>query len=224
MDIPTEIGAPLAVLVVLTGVAWFAVRSHWDEIRRRRWEAFARKHGMFLGDEPWTQVLGQPPYEIMSRGWGHFILTRVLGNYRGHEVRCFDYMFEQGTGRTSPTRRITLVAIRVDVELPHLVIRPERARDRLREAFGQGDLDFESEAFSRAYYVQADTPRQAYDVLHPKAVEYLLNQPEPLVIEGSEGEMVFARPRVKPLRLPGEVEELLAAAIGFVDLLPDYLR
>ncbi|MBD3174383.1 MAG: hypothetical protein GF320_04330, partial [Armatimonadia bacterium] len=147
MDVPPSLSCPFTVLVVLTGVAWFALQS--DDTRRRQWKAFARKHGLAVAEEPWTQIPGQPPYEIMSRGRGHFILTCVVGRYRGHEVRCFDYQFEDGSGRTSPTRRITLVAVRVDVELRHLVIRPERARDRLREAFGQADLDFESEAFSR---------------------------------------------------------------------------
>jgi hypothetical protein len=62
--------------------------------------------------------------------------------------------------------------------LEPLFIRPEGFFDKIGEFFGGGDIDFESAEFSRRFYVKADDRRWAYDVIHQRTMEFLLNRPK----------------------------------------------
>ena len=57
---------------------------------------------------------------------------------------------------------------------PDLLIRPEGLFDKIKGAFGFDDIDFESEEFSRRFHVKSSDRRFAYDVLHPRMMEFLL--------------------------------------------------
>ena len=58
--------------------------------------------------------------------------------------------------------------------VPDLLIRPEGFFDKVAGAFGFDDIDFESEEFSRAFFVKSSDKRFAYDVLHPRMLELLM--------------------------------------------------
>ena len=47
------------------------------------------------------------------------------------------------------------------------------------------DIDFESDEFSRKFYVQSSDRKFAYDVLHPRMMEFLLQTTPPMIdVEG----------------------------------------
>ena len=78
-----------------------------------------------------------------------------------------------------------LLLERAEWPAPTLLVRPEGLFDKLKGAIGFDDIDFESEEFSRKFYVQSSDKRFAYDVLHPRMMEFLLKeQPDALDLEG----------------------------------------
>ncbi|GAG15661.1 unnamed protein product, partial [marine sediment metagenome] len=62
--------------------------------------------------------------------------------------------------------------------LEPLYLRPENIFDRVTDFFGYDDIDFESAEFSRQFFVKARDKRWAYDILHQRMIEYLLEAPK----------------------------------------------
>ena len=60
------------------------------------------------------------------------------------------------------------------ITMPDLLIRREGFFDKVASAFGKNDIDFESAEFSRKYYVKCDSRKFAYDIIHPRMMEFLL--------------------------------------------------
>ena len=61
--------------------------------------------------------------------------------------------------------------------LEPLFIRPENFFDKLTEFIGFNDIDFESAEFSKKFYVKSPDKKWAYDIIHPRMMEFLLASP-----------------------------------------------
>ena len=61
-------------------------------------------------------------------------------------------------------------------EFPELIIGPEGGGlfKRIAEAFGRGDIDFESHEFSEQFDVRSKDKKFAYDFCNARMIEYLL--------------------------------------------------
>ena len=68
------------------------------------------------------------------------------------------------------------------ITMPDLLIRREGLFDKIVSAFGKNDIDFESAEFSRKYFVKCDSRKFAYDIIHPRMMEFLL-ETEPGLID-----------------------------------------
>lgn len=106
------------------------------------------------------------------------------------------------------------------ITMPDLLIRREGFFDKLASAFGKNDIDFESAEFSRKYYVRCESRKFAYDIVHPRMMEFLLaTSPALIDIERSricltDGSRVWDAPR-----FPGAFEWTKQ----FLDLWPDFV-
>jgi hypothetical protein len=66
-------------------------------------------------------------------------------------------------------------------QLPDLLIRREGLFDAFKNLFGFDDIDFESAEFSRRFCVKSADRRFAYDVIHAKMIEFLLEYEPPAI-------------------------------------------
>jgi len=97
-------------------------------------------------------------------------------------VRMADYRYDTGSGKSRHTHRISFACFLLPfVGTPDLLIRNEGLGDKLLGGLGFDDIDFESEEFSRRFWVKSREKRHAYDVIHPGMMEFLLNGPTPQV-------------------------------------------
>ena len=98
--------------------------------------------------------------------------------------------------------------------------RGEGLFDKLRGALSFGDIDFESEAFSRRFHVASSDKKFAYDVVHPRMMEWLMAKEVPLIdIERGRCCLVEERNKWEP----GEFKRWLRRVDEFFGLWPDYL-
>ena len=67
-------------------------------------------------------------------------------------------------------------------------IRAEHWGDKLVQAIGFDDIDFESAEFSRKFFVKSPDKRWAYDVIHQETMDYLLQAPDAAVEFGGVGD------------------------------------
>lgn len=175
---PLIIIAVLAVLAAIAFIAWFAWKQ--DQKRRAALASFAAAKG-------WT-FSAADPYELPDRwhvapfGTGdsraaHNIFSGTAPN--GFPLLAFDYKYvEHSTdskgNRTSTTYRFAVCVLRLPCPLPALHVGRETVLTRIGSAIGISDIEFESEDFNRAFRVSCSDPKFASDVLHPRAMEMLL--------------------------------------------------
>jgi hypothetical protein len=98
------------------------------------------------------------------------------------EVRMGDYQYVTGSGKSRQTHRLSFACFLLPfVGTPDLLIREEGLGDKLLGGLGFDDIDFESEEFSRRFWVKSGDNRYAYDVIHPRMMEFLLQDSPPHV-------------------------------------------
>jgi hypothetical protein len=129
-------------------------------------------------------------FELFRRGHSRAAYNTLVGNLnlndRVFSVKMgdFTYKITSSNGKTTTTRtyRFSYLIVHLPFRaVPDLLIRPEGLFDRIAGAFGFDDIDFESEEFSRRFHVKSPDKKFAYDVCHPRMMEFLLATNPPCV-------------------------------------------
>ncbi len=216
---------PVIVLTVLSIAIAFALFSHLAE-RKRAQEIQAWAAGSGLSFNP-ARVDGwdarHPGFEPLQRGSRRYAFNVAQGQIGVLPVVTFDWHYE--TYSTSKGRRRThhhyfsAAMIASPIPLEPLTIRPEGVFDRLKSAFGFDDIDFESSEFSRTFHVQAPRKKWAFDVLHARAIEFLMASPRFHLEFERDAVLAAANDRLGP----AELEAAIRVAGGLLDALPAWL-
>ncbi len=176
-------------MLALAGVgAWFAWKA--EQERRRALQALADRLG-FLFDpaDDSTHDERFEQFEIFRRGHSRIARNTLTGSIELFAGSCtvvcgdFRYRVTSGSGKNRRTRtyRFSYLIALLPWHTPPLLIRPEGVFDKIAAAFGFDDIDFESVEFSRRFLVKSDDKRFAYDVLHPRMMEFLLAHRPPMI-------------------------------------------
>jgi hypothetical protein len=123
-------------------------------------------------------------FEIFRRGHSRTAKYTMRGRIDLFGASCevcagdFRYKITTGSGknRQTTTYLFSYLIVRPPWPSPTLLVRREGLFDKVKGAFGFDDIDFESEEFSRRFWVQSSDKRFAYDVLHPRMMEFLLRE------------------------------------------------
>lgn len=121
-------------------------------------------------------------FPIFRQGHSRFAYNTIIGQMtvdgRTMPVRMGDYHYQVATsdGKKSTT---TYTLSYVIIELPFLgpqdlFIRTEGFFDQLAGFIGFDDIDFESAHFSDRVHVTSSDKKFAYDIVHPRVIEFLL--------------------------------------------------
>lgn len=174
-------GPALFVLAIVVGLALVGLFAYLEHQRTEAMRAeCARRGWTYRRDDPslvdrWTQG----PF---GKGHGRRARHVVTGECVGRPFVAFEYSYRESSGagqsRRTTTYTFAVCSLGLPVPLPLLVVEPEGWLSRLADAVGVTDeVDVESEAFNHAYSVRADDRKFAYDVLHPRHLEDLLQAP-----------------------------------------------
>jgi hypothetical protein len=174
-----------------------------------------------------------PDVQFLSRfegfspfGQGHSpdIASLMVGRRDGLDWYVFDYTYKttssNGKTTTTTTHPFGIVAVRVPLALPGLSMAPENVFHRIGSKLGVKELTFELEEFNRRYFVQCQDARAAHDLLHPRAIEYLMAQPVRNWQMGGYHLLITKGGFYDPL----EIRHVMEEAKGFLDLVPEYVR
>lgn len=128
--------------------------------------------------------------------------------------------YTDGNGNTQ-TRTVTenheevIHEVTLSFGMPDLTVTTD---SRMRRLFNGRSLDFELAAFNDAYDVYCDVPKFAYDVLHPRQIEYLMGiGAMPFDIVGSR-----VRPRSRE-HSPQAIAYELDVLAGFFARIPPFV-
>ena len=207
-------------IVFLVFLIWMIVASTRDSRRRRRRKKallrWARANGLERVFDPPDMWAVCPGLQCLSIGTPRVDVDMMKGRWRGHEIVVFEHSY--GSGRVS--WQFGAVVVNVGRPLRPLLIRAEGFKDRVLASLGYEDINFESDEFSRRFYVQGPDRRWAYAAIHPRMMELLLAVDCPFGIEFGETHLIVCG---HCHMMPKEFAVLADVAVGIVDLLPEHL-
>lgn len=164
-------------------------------------------------------------FDLFRQGENQRAAPVLVGEIDGIHYYLFDYKYEttsrDSEGRSSTTTHpFSVVAARTPFMLPSLSLSPQGFLDNLGKVFGRREIEVESAEFNRRYFIQSPDPRATLDLLHPMALEHLLQCD---VRPWQAGGMYLFTFRAGH-RDPAEYAEMLDQVRGLLNLVPAYVR
>lgn len=163
----------LVVLGLVVTIGLFVAGLWVQKKRHERFAAWALRNG-------WTYARADHSLVEISRGqpFGQGSARRATevlrGTFDGSTALSFSYQWTTGSGKNRSTHHAHIVALALPTYLPTVEVTPEGLGARLAKLVGAQDVQFESEAFNRAYRVAATDQRTGHAILHPRLMERLL--------------------------------------------------
>jgi hypothetical protein len=220
---------PIIVIVMITvGLTIVAILGATANSQRREaLAAWAHSHSWSFdpGDDD-IHDAEFPQFDIFQRGSRRHGLNTTRGVAticgRPFPIKCGDYQYTVSNGKSSTTHTFSYLILTLPFpNVPGLDIRRENLLDRLAGALGFQDINFESEEFSRRFFVKCSERKFAYDVITPKMMDFLL-QSNPPPIHISNGQICLTNSDSDSKWDPQAFERHLAWAGQFFSLWPDY--
>lgn len=212
----------LFAAVVIAAAVWGAIAARK---RREALGALARRLGLRFDPQPDYHLARRFGFlDKLAQGSNRYAFNVLSGEYQQHPVWAFDYHFETHSTDSKGRRRthhhyLSFFVLTLPRQFPEVRIVREGLLSKIAQAFGYDDIDFESAEFSRTFCVRSPDKRFAYDVCHPRMMEYLLaNRDLNLEIDADALALAFDRQLAVP-----EIEANLDRLVAIRRLLPDYL-
>ena len=211
---------PGILLVVIVGL-FIVIGSILSSVKRQKeLSAFAMENGLSFSPHAGDHHEQFESFDPFDRGHSRRTHNLIHGRRGRIDWEMFDYKFTTGSGKNRHTHHYGIIVAKIDLVLSRMRIRPEGFFDRLAGLVGFDDIDFESEEFSRRFHISSDDRKFAYDLIHPKMMEYLLAAPAANWQLGSRIVMITRSRRYKADELRG----LMSLIDGFVERIPHYVR
>ena len=185
--LPFVVFGLVAILVVVFGyLSYLAEKKRTEALRALAQELSWR----FSAEKDYAHDEEYAHFEIFRRGHSRVAYNTLVGEVVVGEDRYptkmgdFRYKVTSGSGKSRSTRTYNLsyLILRLPYpSIPSLIIRREGMFDWVAGAFGFDDVDFESAEFSREFYVKSSDKRFAYDVVHPRMIEFLMSADPPAI-------------------------------------------
>lgn len=214
------------ILIVALFVGLLILGWYQRNQRRKELSAWASSRGLSFCQENIDSFENQfAGFSCLEQGRNRYAYNVSQGNWSGREVICFDYHYEtQSTdskGHTTTTNYYFSGVIVCSVfPLEYLFIRPEGFFDKIKSFFGAEDINFESAEFSRKFFVKANDRKWAYDVIHPRAMEFLMDRPQHTIEFNGRHVLVTRDSKTFSLQ---EFEAAIEMGKGLLDMLPEYV-
>ena len=216
----------LVIGIVL--VIWLVIyAARQAGVRRDALRAWAQGQGYrFSADKDHAMDERYECFSPLQQGDNRYAYNNVQGEADGKLFHAFDYHYQTYStdskgNRTTHHHTFTALIMDAGLRFPHeLRVRPEGWFDKLTALVGFDDIDFESHEFSRAFYVKSRDRKFAYDVIHPRMMEFLLaHRGYAFELDGGAIFVALGERSLNPLEWP----KLIEFATEVLHRLPDYL-
>jgi hypothetical protein len=220
----------ITVILILVIVFVVAYLLWWVENKRREaYHVWAQLHGWsydFRCDRETYRCYSF--LNQLQKGSNRYALDVLKGTWEGYPAEAFNFHYQtystssngRGTTRTTHHHYLGVVLIRIERYFPELLIFPQNIFSKIGSAFGFGGIKFESVEFSKMFTVHCDDKKFAYDLCHPRMMDYLLASSDIIFeLKGNIAVLYKTGGRMKP----DEVEERLVQLCQLRQLMPEYL-
>ena len=185
-----EFGIILLILLIFAFFAYFSYlgqQQRLDELRE-----LASKLGWdFQAADDYDQDDKLASYPMFCQGSSRYAFNTLRGAITVAGAACpvmmGDYHYKTTShdskgNTTTHTHIFSYLLLELPYRrLPELIIRREGLFDAVKNLFGFDDIDFESAEFSRRFCVKSPDRRFAYDVIHSRMIEFLMEYEPPTI-------------------------------------------
>jgi len=211
-------GQTLLMVLVIAAIAaaawWFSSK------RRKELATWAASNGLrMVAGHDRSIDNAYPSFSCLHRGHSRRASNIMQGPWNGRDLLAFDFHYVTGHGKDRTTHTFSAIVLQSSVPLKPLSIRPENVFDKVTEFFGVDDIDFESAQFSREFHVKSPDKRWAYDVLHQRTMEFLLNRGKFSIQFDNQHAIVWRNRRFNTQIF----QEAIETIEGIYDRIPEYL-
>ncbi|MEX2382018.1 MAG: hypothetical protein WD490_06520 [Opitutales bacterium] len=217
---------PILIIVLIAGAMGVAIYLHYlgEKKRREALRHLAASLGLqFFPAKDRGLAKRYAKLDELRNGSNRYAYNVLSGDWKGIPVERFDYHYEvtRSTGKTRSTEHyyLSVLVCRLPLAFPETRVYREGIFEKMIQMIGFEDIHFESAEFSRRYTVRSKSKKFAYDFIHPRAIDYLLDASD-LNIEIEEDALALV---TKKRLEPDEIPEYLAHLGALRGLMPDYL-
>jgi hypothetical protein len=204
--------------ILLGGIAY--ARYIAKKKRREAFALMATQLGLRYSAADPFGILSEP-FALFEKGDGRGVENVMWGAWQGVDLRAFDYWYyEESTDseghRNKNYSRFDCVIVPIDAACMRLTITHENLLTRLADALSFHDIQFESEAFNKAYQVKSADKKFANDMVDARMIDWLLKNGAGYSFEIVGDEVMCYCEKLKPVALL----PLLGTAKAFLDHVP----
>lgn len=206
------------VVFVFVVVAGLALGFYAEAQRKKKLQAFAasRQLTYVARDDRWVRI--DTGYPHGQGGRSHRAKHVMTGQHRGRPIVIFEHEWKTGSGKETQTHQVRKTLMGLPKQFPKLELGPEGIFGRAARRMGMKDIELESDAFNQQYQVAGDR-RFAYDVLHPRFMQWMLDTEAPGFTINGPYVALYGRGKIDTRMLDQEVRYL----DSIVDQLPGYV-
>jgi hypothetical protein len=207
----------VVALVILAVIifGWYAANQ-----RRKELLAWAHSKGLQFSTERYYGFDDRyPAFNCLQQGSDRYAYNVITGQLADREFLGFDYHYTTGSGKNRQDHHFSAIILQSPILLKPLLIRPENFLDKITEFAGFNDIDFESAEFSRKFYVKSPDKRWAYDVIHPRMMEFLLAAP----VFTLQFDLTYIMASRSTTFSVTDYESAVTVIEGMLERLPEYL-
>ena len=157
--------------------------------------------------------------DFVQVGHDRYTQNHLIGHFDNNPIIACDYHYAIGSGKHRSDHYYGIVFVEVPLQMPEVLVRQEHFFDKIAAAVGFEDIDFESAEFSKRYYVAAADRKFAYDLIHARAIEFLLAHPDYCWEFEGDTVALYQLGRFKPEQIRPAIE----TAVGFIRLIPEFV-
>jgi hypothetical protein len=204
---------------IVAGVIWLTL--YLRKLRRQELAAVAQQLGLSYHPGYLDYHNYYDCFELFKRGHGRHSYDLIHGRRAEMEVKMFDYSYKTGSGKNQTThvRSVCILEMQLRYGFPYVIIRPEGFFDKFASAIGFNDIDFESVEFSKKFFVKGEDRRFAYDLIHPRMMEFLIRVGRVCIELYGKSMLIHHDRRLAPRYWPG----MLSIGEAFFDKIPERL-
>jgi hypothetical protein len=207
-------------IVVLAAIVVAIYGRYAAGKRRKELLAWAQSRGFDFEPEKRYDFDGRyPGFSRLNQGHSRYAYNVISGALTDKEFLGFDYHYTTGSGKNRQDHHFSAIILTSPILLKPLFIRPENFLDKITEFVGFDDIDFESAEFSSKFYVKSPDKRWAYDVIHPRMMEFLLAEP----LFTIQFDTVYIMASRNTTFSIDDYEEAIEVIDGIIERFPEYL-
>jgi hypothetical protein len=232
----------IMVLMVIIGVIASIGAKRRAEERRIALQALATRYGLTFQPQIFDAPRGfmealsgvqtttdkfLAPFQHISpfgQGHSHEVNNLITGVHGDIGIMFFDYQYKvttsNGKSTTTVTYNVQVMTATLPLWLPVFTMQAENFLLKVGEKFGYREIEFESEEFNQRWFVRGQDTKLIYELLHPRAMERMLNV-GPYRWEFGGNMIVVLSTSYQE---PPAIERTLVDISEFVALVPNYFR